>query len=78
MIIGLLILSVALILIILINRALKHNSKSCEFNLEINVKGFKINFKTKGRPIRPRLSILFFNQIIEFNSPKTKNVLGEA
>ncbi|MDR3593569.1 hypothetical protein [Clostridium sp.] len=49
MIIGLLILSVELILIILINRSLKHNSKSCEFNLEINIKGFKINFKTNEK-----------------------------
>ncbi|WP_176127388.1 hypothetical protein [Clostridium saccharobutylicum] len=41
-----LILSVTLILVILINRALRNNSKSCEFNLEINIKGFKVNFKT--------------------------------
>ena len=46
MVIGVLILSVTLILVILINRALKSNSKGCEFNLEINIKGFKINFKT--------------------------------
>lgn len=49
MIIGVLIISISLILIILINRALKHNSKSCEFNLEVNIKGFKINFKTKEK-----------------------------
>lgn len=46
MVIGMLILSVTLILVILINRALRNNSKSCEFNLEINIKGFKVNFKT--------------------------------
>ena len=46
MIIGMLIISVALILVVLINRSLRRNSKSCEFNLEINIKGFKINFKT--------------------------------
>jgi hypothetical protein len=45
-VIGVLILSVTLILVILINRALKSNSKGCEFNLEINIKGFKISFKT--------------------------------
>ncbi|NRT87278.1 hypothetical protein DE167_003175 [Clostridium beijerinckii] len=49
MIIGMLILSITLILVILINRALKSNSKSCEFNLEINIKGFKISFKTKEK-----------------------------
>ena len=31
----------------LILRALKHNSKDCEFNLEINIKGFKFSFKRK-------------------------------
>ena len=41
--------SYPLILVILINRALKHNSKDCEFNLEINIKGFKIYFKTKEK-----------------------------
>ena len=52
MIIGILIISIALILLILlilINKALKHNSKDCEFNLEINIKGFKIYFKTKEK-----------------------------
>ncbi|NMF05018.1 hypothetical protein ACUH7Y_05500 [Clostridium beijerinckii] len=49
MIIGILIISIALILVILINRALRHNSKDCEFNLEINIKGFKINFKTNEK-----------------------------
>jgi hypothetical protein len=49
MIVGVLIISIALILVILINRALKHNSKDCEFNLEINIKGFKICFKTKEK-----------------------------
>ena len=49
MIVGILIISIALILVILINRALKHNSKDCEFNLEINIKGFKIYFKTKEK-----------------------------
>ena len=49
MIVGILIISIALILVILINRSLEHNSKDCEFNLEINIKGFKINFKTKEK-----------------------------
>ncbi|GEA30015.1 MULTISPECIES: hypothetical protein [Clostridium] len=49
MIIGILIISIALILVILINRALRHNSKDCEFNLEINIKGFKIKFKTNEK-----------------------------
>ncbi|WP_202117533.1 hypothetical protein [Clostridium chromiireducens] len=49
MIIGILIISMALILVILINRALRHNSKDCEFNLEINIKGFKLNFKTNEK-----------------------------
>ena len=40
MIIGILIVSIALILVILINKALKHDSKNCEFNLEVNIKGF--------------------------------------
>ncbi|MCE5220903.1 MAG: hypothetical protein LLF98_06435 [Clostridium sp.] len=54
MIVGILIISIALILVILINRALKHNSKDCEFNLEINIRGFKINFKAqeKDPPIK--------------------------
>lgn len=47
MIIGILILSVSIIILIIILRALKHNSKDCEFNLEVNIKGFKISFKTK-------------------------------
>ncbi|CAI3193034.1 MULTISPECIES: hypothetical protein [Clostridium] len=46
MIIGMLILSILVLLVILINRALRSSSKSCEFNLEVNIKGFKINFKT--------------------------------
>ncbi|MFT8352789.1 hypothetical protein [Clostridium saccharoperbutylacetonicum] len=49
MIIGILIISIALILVMLINSALKHNSKNCEFNLEINIKGFKVYFKTKEK-----------------------------
>lgn len=49
MIIGMLILSVSTIMLILIVRALKHNSKSCEFDLEVNIKGFKISFKTKEK-----------------------------
>ena len=44
-----LIIAIALILVILINRALKHNSKKCEFNLEINIKGFKIYFRTNEK-----------------------------
>ena len=47
MIIGMLIISVSTIILIL--RALKHNSKDCEFNLEINIKGFKFSFKTKEK-----------------------------
>ncbi|WP_459480024.1 hypothetical protein [Clostridium saccharoperbutylacetonicum] len=46
MIVGVLIVSILILLVILINRALRSNSKSCEFNLEVNIKGFKINFKT--------------------------------
>ena len=49
MIVEILIISIALILVMLINRALKHNSKGCEFNLESNIKGFKIYFKTKEK-----------------------------
>ena len=49
MIIGILIVSITFVLVILVNRALKHNSRSCEFNLEINIKGFKINFKTNEK-----------------------------
>ncbi|APF24891.1 MULTISPECIES: hypothetical protein [Clostridium] len=49
MIIGMLIISVSTIILILILRALKHNSKDCEFNLEINIKGFKFSFKTKEK-----------------------------
>ena len=45
--IGILILLLSIITLILLLRALKHNSKDCEFNLEINLKGFKISFKTK-------------------------------
>lgn len=41
-----LIISILILLVILINRALRNNSKDCEFNLEVNTKGFKINFKT--------------------------------
>ena len=39
--VGILIISIALILVILINRALKHNSKDCEF------RHMKINNKSK-------------------------------
>ena len=46
MIVGILLISITLILVVLVNRALRNNSKSCEFNLEINIKGFKICFKT--------------------------------
>ncbi|WP_171983598.1 hypothetical protein [Clostridium beijerinckii] len=46
MIIGLLIILILILLVILINRALRSNSKNCEFNLDVNIKGFKINFKT--------------------------------
>ena len=49
MIIGILILSVSIIILIIILRALKHNSKDCEFNLEVNIKGFKIEFKTNEK-----------------------------
>ena len=49
LVVGMLIISISLILFTLINRALKHNSKDCEFNLEINIKGFKIYFKTKEK-----------------------------
>lgn len=41
-----LIISILVLLLILINRALINNSKGCEFNLEVSIKGFKINFKT--------------------------------
>ena len=45
--IGILIILLSIITLILLLRALKHNSKDCEFNLEINLKGFKISYKTK-------------------------------
>lgn len=47
MIIEMLIISLLIIMIILVLRALKHDSKNCEFSLEINIKGFKFSFKTK-------------------------------
>lgn len=46
MIIGILIISILTIMIILVLKALKHDSKNCEFKLEINIKGFKFSFKT--------------------------------
>ncbi|WP_192875412.1 hypothetical protein [Clostridium taeniosporum] len=49
MMIGMLILSILFILYILIIRALKDNSKNCEFNLQINISGFKLSFKTKEK-----------------------------
>jgi len=49
MIIGMLITSVLIIVLMLVVTALKHNSKDCEFNLEINIKGFKVYFKTKEK-----------------------------
>ena len=54
MIIGMLIISVSILSLILILQALKHNSKNCEFSLEINIKGFKFSFKTneKNTPIK--------------------------
>lgn len=47
MIIEMLIISLLIIMIILVLRALKHDSKNCEFSLDINIKGFKFSFKTK-------------------------------
>lgn len=49
MIIGMLIVSVSTVILMLILRALKHTSKDCEFNLEINIKGLKFSFKTKEK-----------------------------
>ncbi|HBJ1651350.1 hypothetical protein HYH38_16170 [Clostridium botulinum] len=49
MIIGILIVSVVFILYILINRSLNNNSKSCEFNLQINISGIRVRFKTKEK-----------------------------
>lgn len=49
LIIEMLIISVSTVILILILRALKHSSKDCEFNLEINIKDFKFSFKTKER-----------------------------
>ena len=46
MVIGMLIISVELILVILINKGLRSNSKNCDFKLDINIKGFRIYFKT--------------------------------
>lgn len=46
MIIEMLIISVLTIMILLVLKALKHDSKNYEFNLEINIKGFKFSFKT--------------------------------
>ena len=46
MIIEMLIISVLTIMILLVLKALNHDSKNCEFNLEINIKGFKFSFKT--------------------------------
>ena len=49
-------------MIILVLRALKHDSKSCEFNLEINIKGFKFSFETKEK-----------DKIKEENAPSNPN-----
>ncbi|MCE5221288.1 MAG: hypothetical protein LLF98_08490 [Clostridium sp.] len=49
MIIGVLILSILVLLVILVNRTLRSNSKNCEFNLEVGIRGFKINFKTEEK-----------------------------
>ncbi|WP_252230724.1 hypothetical protein [Clostridium sp. ZBS15] len=43
---GMLIIPISIILVLLILIALKHNSKNCEFNLELNIKGFKLFWNT--------------------------------
>ena len=47
MIVGMLILLVFILLLTLINIALKSNSKECDFEVEFNLKGFKLSLKTK-------------------------------
>ena len=46
MIIGMLIISVLMIMILLIVKALKYDSKNCEFKIEISINSFKFSFKT--------------------------------
>lgn len=35
-----------IILVMLINKSLRSNSKECDFEISINIKGFKLIFKT--------------------------------
>ena len=39
------IVSITIVSILLINRAFSKKTKSCEFCVDINIKGFKIEFK---------------------------------
>jgi hypothetical protein len=52
MIIGMLAFLLFLVLVMLINRSLKCNSKECDFEISFNLKGFKLVFKTtkEGAP----------------------------
>ena len=46
MIVGMLIVVVFLLLLALINKALKHNSKNCDIKVKFSIKSFEFNFKT--------------------------------
>jgi hypothetical protein len=46
MIVGMLIVLVFLLLLILINKSLKHNSKNCDIKVRFSIKSFEFNFKT--------------------------------
>ncbi|WP_158678757.1 MULTISPECIES: hypothetical protein [Clostridium] len=47
MIIGVLAVIISIVLIILIIIALKEDSKECDFEVQFNIKGFKLSLKTK-------------------------------
>ena len=47
MIIGVLALLITIILILLIKVALNADSKECDFEVEFNLKGFRLSLKTK-------------------------------
>lgn len=47
MIIGVLAVIINIVLIILIIIALKEDSKECDFEVQFNIRGFKLSLKTK-------------------------------
>ena len=46
MIVGMLIVLVFLLLLTLINKSLKRNSKDCDIKVKFSIKSFEFNFKT--------------------------------